>query len=63
MVCQLVLNVPRYAPAEYGDQAVEFCTVEGREYLMDPRIFNDEKLRRAVIPAANGHFSARASSM
>jgi hypothetical protein len=27
---------------------------------MDPRIFNDRKLREAVIPAANGHFSARA---
>ena len=31
----------------------------GREYLADPRIFNDKILRQAIVPAANGHFSAR----
>ena len=34
-------------------------SLKGREYLADPRIFNDMKLREAVVPAANGHFSAR----
>ena len=28
--------------------------------LMDPCMFNTEKIRRACIPSANGHFSARA---
>ena len=35
-------------------------SLAGREYLADPRIFNDMKLREAVVPAANGHFSAQA---
>ena len=34
-------------------------SLKGREYLADPRIFNSKELRRAVVPAANGHFSAR----
>jgi hypothetical protein len=51
MVCQLVLNVPRYAPAEYGDQAVEFCTVEGREYLMCGEAWACNDLTK---PAASG---------
>ena len=28
--------------------------------LMDPCMFNTDKIRRACIPSANGHFSARA---
>ena len=35
------------------------ASLKGREYLADPRIFNDKILRQAVVPAANGHFSAR----
>ena len=35
------------------------ASLKGREYLADPRIFNDKVLRQAVVPAANGHFSAR----
>jgi CubicO group peptidase (beta-lactamase class C family) len=35
------------------------ASLKGREYLADPRIFNDKTLRQAVVPAANGHFSAR----
>ena len=35
------------------------ASLKGREYLADPRIFNDSTLRQAVVPAANGHFSAR----
>lgn len=32
----------------------------GREYFLDPRIFNYPALRDACIPAANGHFNAKA---
>lgn len=32
----------------------------GKEYFLDPRIFNYPALRDACIPAANGHFNARA---
>jgi len=34
--------------------------LKGREYLLDPRMFNYPPLRDAVFPAANGHFTARA---
>jgi len=33
--------------------------LKGREYLLDPRMFNYPPLRDAVLPAANGHFTAR----
>lgn len=32
----------------------------GREFFLDPRIFNYPALRDACIPAANGHFNAKA---
>ncbi|CAN0415364.1 unnamed protein product, partial [Discosporangium mesarthrocarpum] len=36
--------------------------LRGREYLLDPRVFNyrQASMREACIPAANGHFTARA---
>ncbi|CAM9995566.1 unnamed protein product [Choristocarpus tenellus] len=34
--------------------------LRGREYLLDPRVFNYRQMREACIPAANGHFTARA---
>lgn len=35
-------------------------SIKGREYLLDPRVFNRDALRRGQVPAANGHASARA---
>jgi hypothetical protein len=34
--------------------------LKGKEYLFDLRAYNSKKVRSACIPAANGHFSARA---
>jgi len=36
---------------------------KGKEWMMDNRIWNSSRVRSAVIPAANGHFSARALSI
>ena len=35
-------------------------SIKGREYLLDPRVFNRDAMRRGQVPAANGHASARA---
>ncbi|CAM9245435.1 unnamed protein product [Scytosiphon promiscuus] len=35
----------------------------GREYFLDPRVFNYPQVRDACIPAANGHFTAKALAM
>jgi aarF domain-containing kinase len=32
---------------------------KGKEFLFDLRAYNSKKMRKACIPAANGHFSAR----
>ncbi|CAM9980398.1 unnamed protein product [Pylaiella littoralis] len=32
----------------------------GREYFLDPRVFNHPQMRDACMPAANGHFTAKA---
>ena len=34
--------------------------IRGREYIIDPRLFNRAPVRKAEIPAANMHCSARA---
>ena len=31
--------------------------LEGREYFLDPRLFNSTQMRHACIPSANGHFT------
>lgn len=57
---------PRPAPAGDASRAEMLgmlCAVKrvrGREYLIDPRLFNRAPLRQAEIPAANMHCSARA---
>ena len=33
--------------------------IKGREYMLEPRLFNKRSVRGGEIPAANGHFSAR----
>ena len=34
-------------------------TFKGKEWMMDNRMWNSRRVRNAIIPAANGHFSAR----
>lgn len=36
---------------------------QGKEWSLDPRMWNAKHVRRACIPAANGHFSARALAL
>jgi len=33
--------------------------IKGREYMLEPRLFNKRSVRGGEIPSANGHFSAR----
>lgn len=35
-------------------------TFKGKEWMLDNRMWNSRRVRAATIPAANGHFSARA---
>ena len=37
--------------------------LKGREFLLEPRIFNKRSMRCCEIPSANGHFTARALAM
>eukprot|EP01052_Picozoa_sp_SAG31_P011393 SAG31_NODE_643_length_13291_cov_6.294042_2_plen_508_part_00 len=56
-------GVPRPPTLRAGEAATLselLQSMRGKEYLLDPRIFNSKSLRAAEIPAANGHFSARA---
>jgi len=46
--------------ADMGALASLVSRMRDRVHLLDPRLFNATPMKRGVIPAANGHFSARA---
>ncbi len=52
-------TVPSKAKGEKEMMAL-IQDLKGKEFLFDLRAYNSKKMRKACIPAANGHFSARA---
>jgi CubicO group peptidase (beta-lactamase class C family) len=54
-------NVPSKTKTKGGKEMMALMKdLKGKEFLFDLRAYNSKKMRKACIPAANGHFSARA---
>jgi predicted unusual protein kinase regulating ubiquinone biosynthesis (AarF/ABC1/UbiB family)/CubicO group peptidase (beta-lactamase class C family) len=54
------LPLPEARAADMRALVGLLSSIKEKVYLFDPRIFNRDVMRRGEIPAANGHFTARA---
>eukprot|EP00961_Rhodomonas_salina_P021718 292261-Rhodomonas_salina.2 len=61
MLQQAFDETARRVKAEEDSDAESSGVEEAKIALMNPTLFNAARLRKASIPAANGHFNARSS--